>query len=78
MNSGRTSPTKGTRSSPATLPSSPMLRSRQVWQHARADDARERVPGEVERLEDVEREDEGRGVYREPRRWLGDWESMCE
>ena len=49
-----------------------MLRSREVRQHARADDARERVPGEVERPEDVEREDEGQDVCRGRRRWLGD------
>ena len=37
---------------------------RQVRQHARADDARERMPHEVERLEDVEREDERRDIRR--------------
>jgi hypothetical protein len=78
MNSGRMSPTKRTRSSPATLPSSPVRRSREVRQQAHADDARDRMSGEVERLEDVEREDEGRGVCRGRRRLLGDWESMCE
>ena len=45
---------------------------RQVRQDARAEDARERVPREVERLEDVEREDERRDICRGRRWWMGE------
>ena len=45
---------------------------RQVRRDTRADDARERVPREVERLEDVESEDERRDIGRGRRWWMGE------
>ena len=45
---------------------------RRAQQHARTDGAGERVPREVERLEDVEREDKCQDICRGRPWWLGE------